>query len=41
MCFYIFMLNVQYAHTNLYFVIVDASVPGDTPDFYEGKADSI
>lgn len=37
--FLCFHVNVQYAYTNVYFVIVDASVPGETPDFYEGKAD--
>lgn len=37
---YLFTLNVQYVDINLYFVIADASVPGEIPDFYGGKANS-
>lgn len=40
MRFYVLMLNVLSAYTNVCFLIVDASVPGETPDFYEGKAES-
>lgn len=37
---YIFIWNVQYVDIKLYFMLADASVPGEIPDFYGGKANS-